>query len=506
MMRNLTPWLQSTAASTEIEAEQLSRSLSAYIKAAWHVVEPARRFVSGWHIDAVAEHLEACSRGEIRNLIINIPPRHMKSLSVCVFWPTWAWTKQPWTQWLSASYAQSLAERDARKSRQLLQSDWYQARWGNIFRLTKDQNQKINYVNDQGGHRIAIGISGSGTGKGGDFLLTDDPLRAQDWNSVAVRGEANAFIDETLPTRGNDPKTVIKVLIMQRLHDDDPTGHWLEKMEAAGLPCELLCLPAEYEPRKWVTGIGFSDPRTEEGELLWPEQFGRAELDALKAELGSARAIAGQLQQRPAPEGGNIFQSAWWEGRNRWDTTNLRHSRECVGRWLSLDTAFKDGEENDCTAIGAYELWPNYQLAKRYAHWTRLQFPQLATFVQQEAERWNYDGKLRGILIEDKGSGTSALQTLRQEAPEWLARLLIGFNPQGSKEYRARQSSLWCDRGRVLLPLPAEDVLWLFDWERILYKFPAVKYDDTVDELVQMILYLEHYLAQGWRAATGREK
>lgn len=426
----------------------------------------------------------------------------MKSLLTVVFWPTWSWTFEPEAQWLTASYAAELATRDAVKSRRIIQSDWYQARWGEVFQLSGDQNRKMRYENTRGGHRIAIGTTGSGLGEGGDYLVFDDPLKAAEADSEAARQSSVDFWEQTMSTRGNNPKTVVKLIIMQRLHHGDLTGHVLRKAEATDLRYEHLCLPAEYEPRVYVSAIGFSDPRKEAGELLWPERFGREELETLKQELGSERVIAGQLQQRPAPESGNIFLREWWEGRNRWDATERKWSHLCVGRWITIDTALKDDQTNDYTAWGVYELWRDYRLAKRDAGWKRLQFPQLAQQIGDLARRWDYDHKLKGIIIEDKGSGTSALQTLRQGADD-IAALLVEFLPKGSKEQRARQASLWCERGMVLLPFPSDAAPWLLEWEKVLYDFPAVVHDDTVDELTMMILYLENYLAEGWRAQLG---
>lgn len=486
------------------DAARLSRSLRAYVEDAWRVVEPHRPFVGGWHIDAICDHLEACTKRQIRNLIINIPPRHMKSLAVAVFWPTWSWTFEPESQWLTASYAAELATRDAVKSRRIIQSPWYRRRWGHLFELAGDQNRKTRYENTASGHRIAVGVGGSGLGEGGDYLIVDDPLKAQDADSETARRSANEFWSQTMSTRGNDPDTVVKVIIMQRLHQDDLTGHLLEAMRDGGEHYEHLCLPAEYEPRQYVTAIGFEDPRIEPGELLWPERFDAEAVAGLARTLGE-RGAAGQLQQRPAPAGGAIFKRDWWQGQNRWDATDRVPSNKCAGRWLSFDTALKDDEENDYTALGVYELWPDYRIAKRGAEWHKLQFPQLAAEIEQQARRWNYDRKLRGIVVEDKGSGTSALQTLRQSAPGWIAELLVGWQPQGSKEYRARQASLWCERGRVLLPEPSDAVPWLSDWEATLFEFPAVTHDDTVDEFTQIILYLEHYLAAGWQAALKGE-
>lgn len=476
------------------------RSLGEFVSQAWHVVEPATQFVPGWHIDAISEHLEAITSGEIRNLIVNIPPRHMKSLLVGVFWPAWTWATRAHIQFLCASYAQALAIRDAVKSRRLIQSPWYQERWGHTFALTGDQNQKMRYENDQAGHRIAAGVGGTATGDGGDILVADDLLKAGDADSDAMRTAANDFWFETMSTRGNDPKTVAKVIIMQRLHERDLTGAVLDRMREGGEHYEHLCLPAEHDKRQYASGIDFEDPRTGEGELLWESQFGADELSTLKASLGK-RAAAGQLQQLPAPAGGMIFLSEWWaDGLNRYDAEDKRIQNTVVGRWLSFDTALKDKESNDYTAMGVYELTPDYQLMKRNAWWRRMQFPQLATTIEDEAQRWNFDEKLRGIVVEDKGSGTSALQSVRQSAPDWLAALLIAFNPQGSKEGRGRQASLWCERGCVLLPSPSPSVPWLLSFcDDFLFKFPGGAFDDPVDELTQIVIYLEHYLAEGWR-------
>lgn len=274
---------------------------------AWHVVEPATPFVDGWHLHAICEHLEAVSRGEIRNLLINMPPRHAKSLLVSVFWPCWEWIGHPARRWLFSSYAISLSIRDSLKCRRLIESPWYRRNWGHVFQMAGDQNAKGRFENDKTGYRLATSVGGTATGEGGDYVVCDDPHSVLEAESDAVRAGTITWWDETMSTRGNDPKTVARVIVMQRVHEHDLAGHVLER---GGY--EHLCLPAEYEGSAGTTSIGWRDPRTVEGELLWPERFGPEELEALKATLG-IYATAGQLQQRPAPRGGGMFERAWFE-------------------------------------------------------------------------------------------------------------------------------------------------------------------------------------------------
>lgn len=287
-----------------LEREILSRSLPHFIRAAWHVLEPTTAFVPGFHIDAICEHLEAVTAGKIRNLLINIPPRHAKSLIVSVFWPVHEWITKPETRWLYASYAQSLSTRDSLKCRRLIDSPWFQERWRDKFSLTGDQNQKMRFDNDHTGYRIATSVEGFATGEGGSRVVVDDPHSVQDKESDAIRESTLIWWDETMSTRLNDQKTDAKVIVMQRVHQNDLSGHVLEQGGYVHLN-----LPAEYEPsRKCVTQIGWEDPRTEDGELLWPARVGKPELDELKRRLGPT-AYAGQFQQRPAPAGGSLFKT-----------------------------------------------------------------------------------------------------------------------------------------------------------------------------------------------------
>ena len=477
--------------------------LAEYVKQAWPVLEPATPYSHNWHIEAISEHLEAVTQGWIRNLVINIPPRHMKSLTVSVFWPTWTWTWRPETRWLFSAYAEALATRDSLKCRRLIQSSWYQSRWGHVFRLTGDQNEKKRFENDKTGYRIATGVGGIGTGEGGDVVVVDDPHKVKEVESDTVRQGVLDWWDETMSTRLNNPQTGAKVIIMQRVHERDLTGHVLEKMQAGeGERYEHLCLPAEYEKRVYVSGIDFADPRREAGELLWPERFDRPAVDNLKAALG-LRAAAGQLQQRPAPAGGLIFLEQWWAGKNRYDAGDSRTYTANVARLISWDTALKDGEENDLSAMVVLDLMPDYRLMLRHAWWDKLQFPALVREIERQAVRWNYDGKLRWIVVEDKGSGTSSIQTLQSSAPQWIQAILTTFQPRGSKENRAKQASLWCEKDCVLFPAPSETVPWLFDFCRWLFNFPNAAYDDPVDALDQGLIFLENYVEQGWRARMG---
>lgn len=314
-----------------------SMRLHDFVKRAWHVLEPKRPFVDNWSIGAVCEHLEAVRAGQIENLVINTPPRCTKSLTVSVFFFAWSWIDWPESRWLYSAYADILATRDSLKSRRLITSEWYRSEFGEPFKLTSDQNLKTRFENDRTGHRIATSVGGVGTGEGGDIIVVDDPHKVQEAESDDVREGVVAWWFETMSSRANDPAHVARVIMMQRVHARDLSGEVI----ARELGYEHLCLPMEFEVdhpqanvrsglalpleanpeeggepiQKYTPGkptkIGFVDPRTRDGELLWEKRFPAESVKALKKSLGSY-ASAGQLQQRPAPRGGSIFKREWF--------------------------------------------------------------------------------------------------------------------------------------------------------------------------------------------------
>ena len=456
------------------------------------MVEPATPFTPGWHIEAICEHLEAVTRGEIRNLLINMPPRHMKSLAVSVFWPTWAWITHPELRWLFSSYAQPLSTRDSLKCRRLIESTWYQERWGHVYQLTDDQNQKLRFENDKTGYRIATSVGGAATGEGGDAVIVDDPHSIKQAASDAMREAALIWWDQTMSTRLNDQKTGAKVIVMQRVHERDLSGHVLESGDY-----EHLMLPAEYDGRQIVTSIGWHDPRTQMGELLWPAKIDRPALEDLKRALVDEVAIAGQLQQRPTPIGGAILKADWWDGRNRYQPGPAHQTNQRY-RWMFWDTALEDHDAAAYNACTVVEMNKGGTLSVAEVYRAHLSFPDLTATMVDLAERYNRDGKLREVIIESKVSGISAIQTLQATAPQWLRSRITGWNPPGSKEMRAHLAAKWCSVGMILLPEQIAAVPWLYDFEAELTSFPRGQFKDQVDSFTGIILYLEPWLQQAW--------
>lgn len=484
-----------------IEAEWARRDLRRFIAAAWPLIEPTTPFVGGYHVDAICDHLSAITRGDLHNLIINIPPRHTKSSLVAVLWPVWEWIAEPSLRAVFASYALALSIRDSVKRRRLIESPWFQAHYGPRFQLAGDQNAKMRYENDKTGMHLATSVGGIGTGEGGDRIIVDDPHNAEEVESDAMRQAVLDWWDGAMATRGNQPSAVARVIVMQRLHEADLVGHLLDKMQQGGTQYDHLVLPAEYEPRAQLCLADLPhDPRTAPGQLLSPERFTKADITTMAADMTEQRA-AGQLQQRPAPAGGAIFRQAWWDDpANRYDATAELALGHVVARFLFFDTAMKDAETNDYTACSALEITADYHAHLRLVWEQRLIFPHLVAAIEDTARAANHDGLLWSVVIEDKVSGTSAYQTIKTSAPAWLADLTEAFTPHGSKEYRARQATLWCARGRVRLPHPSAAVPWLAAFEKQLYTFPAAAHDDQVDTFVMGILYLEEWLARGYRA------
>jgi predicted phage terminase large subunit-like protein len=492
----------------EVEAEMCAQSLGEFVAAAWPVIEQGTSYVPNWHIEAILEHLEAVSRGEIQRLIINIPPRHMKSLAVAVFWPAWVWLTSPHTRFLYASYSQQLSNRDSRRCRQLIESRGTRSRRdgeseGTLlervgyrgllallehepWRLAGDQNAKQRFENTQSGYRIATSVGGTATGDGGDVIVIDDPHKADEAESDTVRESVIDWHDGTMATRLNDPKRGARVLIMQRLHHRDLTGHLL----AQG-GWEHLCLPAEYEPNHpfaWP-----DDPRTEEGEPLWPSHVPVPELERLKRSLGSYRA-AGQLQQRPAPAEGGILKRRWWRFFDP-QTEALPHFTTIAQSW---DTSFADTEDSSYV-VG--QLWGCFG-AQRYLLRQlrgRMDFIQTLRAIEELSEwgqRNHSEQASRPIYIEDKANGPAIVSALQSRFSG-----VIPVNPEGDKVARAHAVAPLVEAGNVYLPGAANadrsdcDHTVTPQWVQGLIdecaNFPRRDHDDQVDALSQALRRLD---------------
>ena len=453
----------------------MRRALREFIRTSWQTIEPGRDFHDNWHIDAISDHLQAVVEGKIRRLIINIPPRHMKSISVAVALPAWTWAIQPEKRFLFASYASSLSIRDSVKCRRLIDSPWYKTHFGDMFELTTDQNQKQRFENSKTGYRIATSVDGALTGEGGDIIVIDDPHNVREAESSTVREGVLEWWDQAMQTRLNDPKTGAFILIMQRVHEQDLTGHILAN-DLEG-EWDHLCLPARYEighPTPPRSKLFFTDPRTEEGELLWSDRVDEKTLQTLEKSLGSY-ASAGQLQQRPMPKGGGILKKEWWVP---WENEHLPEIEYILQSW---DTAFGTKEK---TSYSARTTWGVFRHKGQMnaivleMWYDRVTYPELRKLAQDSYEEYQPDA----VLIEKKASGQSLLQDLRIAGVPVLEYL-----PDRDKQARAHASSALLEDGRIFYPSSRK---WAKDLIDICSAFPATDNDDIVDTCTQAWLRL----------------
>lgn len=281
----------------------------AFTQQCFHTVDPAHEYLHNWHVDCIVEHLQAMERGDIRRLIINMPPRSLKSISISMAWPAWLLGHSPSTQIVVASYSQRLATKQSTDTRLIMETPWYRKCFPGTM-IARDQNEKQKFTTTERGHRISTSVSqrkgsgGSVTGEGGDFLILDDPINPAGVESNAALESANGWIDQTFLTRENDPKTSRALLVMQRLNEDDPAGHLMEK---GGW--EQLILPAYFEKRTIIT-VNKKKWICDADSFLQESRMGEDELDKKMMELGM-QGFVGQYLQRPSPEGGGEFQSRY---------------------------------------------------------------------------------------------------------------------------------------------------------------------------------------------------
>jgi predicted phage terminase large subunit-like protein len=459
----------------ELDKERAAKSLAEFVKQAWHVIEPGAPYVHGWHIDAICQHLEACTSGEILRLVINVPPGCMKSLILNVFWPAWEWgpKNMPHLRGLGVSHKQELAMRDNIKLRRLIASKWYQARYPHLV-LTRDQNSKKKFENTKFGFNEIMAF-GSITGSRGDRVRIDDPLSVEDAQSKIILATREFLFKEAIPTRVISPEFSVIAIIMQRLHENDTTKLALD------MGYEHLMLPMEFEQeRRCVTKIGFSDPRSEDGELLFPARFPKHVVERDKQSLGKY-GHASQNQQRPAPREGAIIKVDWLQNRfpvqrDAYGRIILNSYKEIYQSW---DTAFKEGQENDYCVCTTWGLRDNgFYLIHRFKQ--KCDFP---TLEKQAIELGNYFNPNQ-ILIEDAASGQSLVQAMKKRTRLPIKAVSVAQD----KSARLNSVSGYFEGARVFLP---SNEVWVDEPDGYAYElttFPAVKHDDSVDSTSQFLI------------------
>lgn len=472
----------------DVDRQLATLKLRDYVKQAWGVAEPATPLLNNWHVDIICDHLQAVTEGKIQYLLINIPPGHAKSLIVSVLWPTWVWVKNSKWRSLFGSYDKDLAIRDTMKSRSVLESQWYRETFRPKWKMSIDQNQKSWYENTDRGVRMALSVSGKGTGFRGDAIVADDPLNAEDQYSDAAIEQCIRWWDQTMSSRLNNMATGSKVIIMQRLSDRDLSAHVLEQ---GGY--EHLCLPSEFEPeRRSFTSIG-RDPRTEAGELLFPGLFPQGVLNRAKIDMGTSQ-YAGQHQQRPAPLGGNILLKKWWrywhfqdrpmppvlvrdEDNNVLSIDSVPlpdRFNQIVQSW---DMSFKDLKTSDYV-VG--QVWGALRADKFLLDSVRgrMNMPASCDAVRELSKKWP-DALTK--LIEDKANGPAVVSQLKSEIAG-----LIPITPDGGKVARAQAASPQVEAGNVYLPHPSL-FPWVSEFISECADFPNAVHDDYVDAATQAL-------------------
>ncbi len=472
------------------EAEQLTSRLGRFIRGCWHVLEPGTAFHSGWHIDAICEMVEAAYRREIRRLLISVPPRHMKSLTTCVAAPAWRWTIEPSERFITSSYAEDLATRDAVKSRDLIRSGWFQMRFGDRVRLKADMNRQDRYENDATGMRLAVSYAGSATGEGGNVLVFDDPNNAKDATSPAALEKARQLWGGVWATRLNDPASGVKIVVGQRIHEADLIGHIIETegLVRDGGVWEYLCLPGEYEPQHPF--VWPDDPRVQAGELLWPGHIDAAALGEITGSMTQAQK-AGQIQQRPAAAEGTLLKRKHWRYYRQLPALSM-----LVHSW---DTTFKDKASSDW-CVGT--LWgvdqANRFLIRRVRERLALDDAkkELAGMVAWAEQEFG-PAIPQFVLVENAANGPEIVAQMRRHVPGLIA---VTASRWGDKTQRANATLPYLEAGNVWLPGAALDdgsdydpmltPAWAQSFVDECAGFPLGSFDDQVDSFSQAIIWL----------------
>jgi predicted phage terminase large subunit-like protein len=462
-------WLASDKALIEIDRELVKRGgLRAFVELAWHIIEPAAPFSPNWHIDEMCRELEATISGENRRLALALPPRHGKSSILAVFFPVYVWMKNPSARMIFISYDFSLSTRDSDRTRDLINSPWFKQRWGDLFRLTTDNITILK--TSKTGYRECASTGGRIMGKGGDYVIMDDPHSPEDVESPVKREAVLRYWRESVQSRLNDPKTGRFIVCHQRVGEGDVIGDILKRQRQA---YRYVCLPGRFDPKH--PNIWHGDPRTEAGELLWPDHFPDSALTDLEANMGPY-AAASQIQQLPAPREGGLFKKHWFP---KISLAELPADLEYCRGWDFAATEKKITKADpDWTAT--VKIGHSFTTKKWYivhAERWRVEGGEVNRILEAtaKADVKEHGNRIRYRLPQDPGA---AGKTLAQTHATLIACLSFMIEPAtGDKAVNAAPLAGQAMIGNVLML----DAPWNDDFITEYTGFPTGSHDDQVD-------------------------
>ncbi len=435
-----------------------------FVHKVFTTLSPGQTFVPSWHIDAIADQLERVRRGEVRRLIINMPPRSLKSIAGSVAFPAFILGHNPSRRIICVSYSGDLAKKHSNDFRAVIESAWYQTAFPatRIGRF-KDSETEIEFT--ARGFRLATSVGGTLTGRGGDIIVIDDPLKPDDALSETKRSAANQWFTNTLLSRLDDKRTGAIVVVMQRVHVDDLTGFLL----AQSKEWDVLSLPAIADADEVIPVWGGRTYHRASGEALSPEREPIDVLNALKLQIGGDAFFA-QYQQMPTPPGGAMIKRKWV--RRYSAPPRPEDTLQILQSW---DTAMKGGPANDWSVCTTW--------AQTYDGWMflldvwrdRVDYPTLKASVIALSEQW----RPMIVLVEEAGTAVGLIDELRYECLG-----LVGVKPERDKIARMAVASAKFEAGNVYLP---EQAPWLADLEAELFAFPGSRHDDQCDSISQVL-------------------
>lgn len=447
----------------------LRRDLASFTQRSFQTVVPAADYQHNWHIDAITWHLQQCFEGRTKRLIITLPPRNLKSVCASVAFPAWILGRDPTRRIICASYANELTAKHARDCRAVMESSWYRSVFPRT-RLNPKKSAELEFETTRQGYRYGTSLGGALTGRGGNFVIVDDPIKPADAMSEVRREAAKQWFDGTLYSRLDSKKDDVIIIVMQRVHVDDLVGHVLEK-DAGWVHLDLPAIAVADQ----AISIGPNEiHRRRADDVLHPERESLEVLEKIKADMG-LMAFSAQYQQRPVPIEGNLVKWRWF-GIYAYPPAHGNDGR-IIQSW---DTASKAGELNDYSACTTWLMkGDKYYLLDVLRE--RLEFPALKKRVIEMARLWS----AHSVLIEDKGSGTQLIQDLRYEK---VGVPPVAITPENDKVTRMSNHSAKIEAGQVFLPGTAS---WLDDFKAEFLAFPNGRFDDQVDSLSQFLGWAE---------------